>query len=623
MLLLALATAVLLRFWLLGQWPPGLYRDEAFNGLDALRVLEGQHALFFAANNGREPAYIYLTAAAVGLFGQTAFAVRFAAAVVGALTTLPVYLLGRTWFGGRVGVLAAWVWAITLWPVHLSRIGLRVILLAPLLALTFWLGTLAYRRQKAWLWVLAGLVYGASFYTYLAARFTPVLLALLLVYLLATGRGRRLWFGLGWFALGTAVALLPFALLIWQQPELLLGRTGQVSILHPDVSSGDPLGTLLRQTLAAAGMYFWRGDVILRHNPAGRPVFDLLMVVPFGLGLLWCLRNWRRPAAVAVLLWTAVMLGPTILAADAPHFLRAAGVLPGVVFLPAIGLALIQRWTGWPRKLGGVVVAGLLLASLALTVRDYAAYSRETAVAYAFEAAAADLAADVNQQPAETAVLLDESFWSAWPSISFLVTAPERVIRYNPAGQVVAPAAPRTAVFAWPYASLNFVPQILPPPARIGVREGSLARGDLEETGYTLYVRYTSEGDPPPTAPLADFGPVRLQSAQTVPLDAQGVEVELCWQADTAVPSNLVAFAHVIGPDGLLGQTDAPLAQGRWMWWQTGYTVCETRAIGLETPFAPGSQRVEVGLYDVTTGDRLPLLNADGAPTGATAVTVD
>ncbi|NOT43347.1 MAG: hypothetical protein HOP14_01945, partial [Acidobacteria bacterium] len=38
--------------------PPGLYRDEAFYGLDALNILRGRFALFFAANNG----VVYLSA---------------------------------------------------------------------------------------------------------------------------------------------------------------------------------------------------------------------------------------------------------------------------------------------------------------------------------------------------------------------------------------------------------------------------------------------------------------------------------------------------------------------------------------------------------------------------------
>ena len=102
-LLLALLTAAALRFWQLGAAPPGLYRDEAYNGLDALGVLQGRHALFFSANNGREPAYIYLTALSVALFGRTVLAVRLAAAVAGTLTTWITYRLAATWFNQRVG----------------------------------------------------------------------------------------------------------------------------------------------------------------------------------------------------------------------------------------------------------------------------------------------------------------------------------------------------------------------------------------------------------------------------------------------------------------------------------------------------------------------------------------
>ena len=55
MLLLVVGLAAGLRLYHLGEWPPGPYRDEAYNGLDALGVLRGELALFFPANNGREP----------------------------------------------------------------------------------------------------------------------------------------------------------------------------------------------------------------------------------------------------------------------------------------------------------------------------------------------------------------------------------------------------------------------------------------------------------------------------------------------------------------------------------------------------------------------------------------
>src|SRR6185369_14080222 len=86
----------LLRFYQVGSTPPGLYQDEAFNGLDALNILAGSHPIYFPANNGREPFYMYLSAAGVAAFGRTPLAIRFPAAVVGTLLIAATFALGRT-----------------------------------------------------------------------------------------------------------------------------------------------------------------------------------------------------------------------------------------------------------------------------------------------------------------------------------------------------------------------------------------------------------------------------------------------------------------------------------------------------------------------------------------------
>ena len=635
LLLLVLTTAVALRFWQLGYWPAGLYRDEAFNGLDALQILDGKHALFFAANNGREPAYIYLTALAVTLFGQTIFAVRLAAAVVGALTTIPVYLLGKSWFSWRVGLLAAAVWAITLWPLHLSHIGLRPILLVPLLALAFWVGTLAYRRQKAWLWVASGLLYGATFYTYLAARFTPLLLMTLLVYMILTQRGKRLWPGAAWFVLGTAVAILPFLILILQHPEMFLGRTGQVSILHPDVNHGDLWGTLWQQITAAFGMFIWRGDNILRHNPSGRPVFDIFMLIPFMIGLGWCLKHWRQAAAMTVLLWTVIMLGPTILAADAPHFLRAVGVLPAVIFLPALGLTWLWQWPRLPHLLRPLLVTILLLSSLGLTIHDYSKYNRDPETMYLFEGAATELANEINAADSQTAVYLDKSIWTSWPSIEFLVTDPDSIQRYEAQTFLSSLSKPAT-IFTWPYASLDFLQQIITPPAQVTITNGPLTHGDLESEAYPLYVQYAIQAPQAATLnePLAVFeNGLQLLDADISLNHKKGLKVTLTWAAETdpstslstSVAPTISAFVHISSPDGLIGQFDAPAAQGRWSnaWWQPDISVTETRLIQLDEPFDAARHELLVGLYDTQTGKRLSILEANGALSATTAVAIE
>ena len=614
LLLLALIVALILRFYRLGDIPLGLYRDEAINGLDALKVLQGEHAFFFPANNGREPLYIYLTAAAVALFGQTAFTVRLAAAVGGTLATVPVYLLGKSWFGWRVGVLAAWIWAITLWPVHLSRIGLRVILLAPLLALTFWLGTLAYRRRKSGLWFLSGLLYGLTFYSYLAARFTPVLLIIIALFLLFSGRKRNLWPGAAWFLLGSFLSIFPLIALVGQQPDLILGRSGQVSLFHPDVNGGDLWGTLWRHIVAALGMFIWRGDSILRHNPTGRPVFDLLMTVPFLLGLIWSVRYWRRPAAFTLLIWIALMLGPTIFAADAPHFLRAAGILPAILFLPAIGLDQIWLWSKLSQNIRLFLISGILLGSLTITVLDYTAYGHDPKVANAFESVASSLAQQLNEETAETDLFLHERLWLNWPSLAFLVTDPDSIYRFSSPDdlpqQITAPAS----IYAWPYEPLEYIPEVLMSPTLISAANSDLVYGELGESAYYPFVRYHSSALQQSAAdPIAEFvGGLSLRHVDVLELADDQLQVDVYWQSDAVLDEELVAFVHVVGNDGLLGQHDAPPAEGRWLksWWQAGQIIHDRHIVSLDEPYDAGKHQVLVGLYQTSTGERLPVTDA-------------
>jgi 4-amino-4-deoxy-L-arabinose transferase-like glycosyltransferase len=633
LLLLALLIAAGLRFWQLGETPPGLYRDEAANGLDAQAVLsgdrQGQSPFYFEANNGREPAYIYLTSLSVALLGNTALAVRLMAAVAGTLTTWLTYKLAETWFGKRVGLLSAALWAITVWPIHLSRIGLRPILLPPLLALVFWIGTLAYRRSRdgraaAWLWLLSGFVYGLSYYTYLAVRFTPVILVLLAAYLVLTRRQRALWPGAALFVAGAAVALAPLILLSLAQPDLMFGRLGQVSILNPDINGGDLPGTLWRQLWRTLGLFFVAGDDIIRHNPPGRPMFDLFMAVPFVAGLAWAAVNWRKTTAVTLLLWVGVMLAPTILAEDAPHFLRAVGILPGALVFPAIGLARLWSWRRLPGALAPALVIGLLLASTAMSLNDYfRVYARQPETGYWFEAAASDLANDVNDQAPEIAVYLDRRFWEGWPSVPYLIGRERPLTLYRPGELAPDQVRPPAVIYAWPYERLEETVRSLAAPALVSAQAGSLAQGDLEPAPYPLYVRYESrdaagQTKAPDESGLANFDNfIQLRGAEISPLADGRLKVDLYWSlVSEGMDRQVVAFVHVRGPEGLIGQSDSVPGDGYWpvQWWRTGLIIADSRVLALDVPYEREKHQILIGLYDAITRDNLFVLNQDGVP---------
>lgn len=562
------ALGAALRLLALSQVPPGLYRDEAFNGLDALRVLGGEHPTYFTANRGREPLFIYLIAATVGLLGRTPGALRLAAAICGTLTVPTTYLMARTWFNRRIGLLSAAIIATTYWHVQLSRVGFRAITLPLAFALLLWVGGRAFHSCRRDTWLLAGVLYGITFYTYVAARFTPLVLIGFALYALWGGYGRRLWPGAAYFAIGALAALLPLGIFTLHHWDVVMGRPGQVSVFNPDINEGNLLGTLGRQLLRTLGMFFIRGDTIPRHNLPGRPVFDPLVGSAMVLGAVVAfIRTRQRDAASALtLLWVGVMLGPTWMAEDAPHFLRAVGVLPLLAVLPALGLEAIG--TALHRRNRGLwsslLLCTVLTFSLGSTGRGYfVQFAGNSDVAYAFETAAATLAAEINrfvgvgwdgsgimargqQLESQRHVYVDGRLWQEWEGLSFLVDGQEALTRFS-AGAVPSPSpTDEVLLVLWPYEDLQPYLAALPNPTRIQVYAGPLTRGDLEKTPYPAYAAFYLEPiEPQPQVPLARFGESIDLIDCEIEVVRQMLRVHLTWRARAKPAATYTASVYL------------------------------------------------------------------------------
>jgi len=618
-LLLIIALGATLRLWQIGALPPGLYQDEAYNGLDALRVDAGERPLYFPANNGREPFYIYLVALSVSVLGRTPAAERLPAALIGIALIPATYALGRALFGRRVGLLGAAVVALTFWPLALSRIGFRAGSLPLLVALSLACAVAGWRSRRPWQVILGGIFYGLAFYTYLAVRFTPLaLFAFLIFWYIAspsTAPPRR-W--LVMFATPAALVVMPFALLAAQQPGLVLGRVGQVSILNPTVNGGDLWGTLFHNLEAALGMFVWRGDEIARHNLPGRAVFDPLTGAVFVLGVAWAL--WRMVkqrdrASALTLIWVGVMLLPTVLAEDTPHFLRAVGVLPVACLFPALGMdAAISGLERQGRRTLGVMLAVLIVvAGGGLTVRDYfGRYVRDPNTGYLFQSAAADLALKINATIAdEGEAYLDRRLWDNFPSLWFLILPNERLIIFDNQNLPTSPG-PGT-IFLWPYEDQRPALSGIPPGMMIVPRAGPLARGDLESEPYSLYSVYELRLYHGQRLVLAEFeGGLQLLWHKDLVGDGQ---LRLLWYSDAAPGRELHVYTAAFVEETLVAQADGPLGTNLYPsdGWRAGEVVLETRTFNLPTGVRwTDVTRLQVGVYDPNTGQRLPRTDTPG-----------
>lgn len=329
---LALAITLLaaaLRFPALAQHPPGFYHDEAFNGLDALPILDGARPVFLPSNGGREAGFMYLVAPLIALLGRSPVAVRLVSALLGTLIVPATYLLGRALYDRRIGAFSAAIIAVMLVPLHLSRIGFRVVSVPFAISWFLWAVVRAYQTGRGWRWALAGLLYGLTFHTYTASRITPFALILIAAYLLLKGEARRLWPGIVWFGLGAALTAAPMIVYALTYSDVYFTRTVQTAYL-----SGP-----LNQLINTLGMFFVRGDTFPRHNVPGRPFFDPLLAVAFILGLLALWRDEKRPRSVFIALWLAITSLTTLLSIDPPHFLRTTPMFPMLALPPALGLA--------------------------------------------------------------------------------------------------------------------------------------------------------------------------------------------------------------------------------------------------------------------------------------------
>jgi hypothetical protein len=290
--------------------------------------------------------------------------------------------------------------------------------------------------------------------------------------------------------------------------------------------------------------------------------------------------------------------------------------LPAAVIFPALGLAWIwqklerREWRvvsgEWRVVLPPLLMAVLVLASLLLTILDYEQYGHDPDTAYLFEAAASDLAADINSQTAETVIFIDNRLWSGWLAMPFLVDE-SRVNRFRGEDGFAGMVGRDTAVYAWPHDSLDYLAQSLPPPALIHSHMGSLARGDLEEQPYPLYVYYQAQ--PTPDWPVvANFNnQLQLRQATFAPVTPTKVQIDLYWSTATAVTQPLIVFIHIIGPDSMIAQDDAAPANGRWSWWQPGLIIHDQHIMNLPEPFNENHQII-IGLYDANSQTRLSII---------------
>ncbi len=421
-IILIMLLAVFLRFWHLNSLPPGLHPDEAANGLDIFRILE-KHDLrpLYATNGPREALFFYLQALFVWSIGNTILALRIAPAIIGSLAVWVTFLWARSWFGSRVGLVTAFLMAITPWAITFSRNGFRAVMVTLMIPLVIWAYTKGFQTGRNLWFVIAGLAFGLGFYTYLAFRLFPLALVIIIVYLIIKRRGflRKWQHQIVLSLIISAITLIPLGVYGVIHPGDLGARASGTSFLNKDLNNGRPVQALIDSTAKTLLMFNVHGDENYRHNLGGAPMLTAFIGIMMIAGFIHILfLKVHRPRYLALLVIFGVMLLPAILTVEGiPHALRAIGALPPVLIISAIGLVyFLETWektfpTNHAARLIGQAAIGMILVLTA--VQNYNQYfvawaqSPETFKAYSEDAVAMANFANSHAPKSEHYIIID------------------------------------------------------------------------------------------------------------------------------------------------------------------------------------------------------------------------
>jgi len=430
-LIAILIIAAFFRLYNITELPPGLYPDEAMNGNNAL---EANWKIFYPENNGREGLFMNIQTVFLKVLmplsggNPEPWMLRFPSAIFGILTVLGIYFLTKELFrenpkskilnpkqiqksndqnpkqfrisnfefrisrSQKIALLSSFFLATSFWHINFSRIGFRAIMAPFFLTWAVYFLLVALRTTNdefqtssfKFQAIAGGIFFGLGFYSYIAYRIMPLLIAIIFFYYFYQHRehAKKLWAAISIYVIAAFIIALPIGIYFLKNSADFFGRTVQVSI----GVFQSPIGDLAMNTVKTLGMFNFVGDGNWRHNYAGRPELFWPVGILFVIGVILGIRQllkFQIPSAklqtisnnrnsngqnvsnselgfVILFSWLIIAVLPVIISNEGlPHALRAILMAPPIFILAGLGgiwlyekiVEKLQKYTKIPRLL--------------------------------------------------------------------------------------------------------------------------------------------------------------------------------------------------------------------------------------------------------------------------------
>ena len=628
-LVLILLLAFGLRFYRLGA--QSLWNDEGTSVALAQRDLVSMTQ--DAARDIHPPLYYWLLGAWVRLFGTGEAAVRSLSALLGVVLVALTFALGRLLAGRWTGLVAALLAAVSPFQVYYAQEARMYMLLAVLTAGSMLALVLLVDRSRPALpaFVALALLEAAGLYTHYSFAF--VVAALNLAYLL--------WLALTWRAAASR-GVLARQLAHWliaQAAVLLLYLPWLPTALRQVTAWPSPVqSTPFLPALATT----WRWLVFGSTIETGGVIVPLVVAALLAsAGLLSLAMGWIGKGALRTrwrAAWLALWLGLPLFSILGLGLYREAYLKFLLVVTPAAGLlmacGLLVPQPG-PRQRSRLRLYALRTVQLALALLLLVPGVRALGNYYTDPAYARD---DYRSMAAYIEAV-------GRPGDAILLNAPgqQEVFGYYyhgdlpvyplPESRPLDPAATEAALvtLARPggriFAVLWATDESDPERFIEGWLDGNAYKALDSWYGNVRLVVYAVPEEAPQTADRQlDIPLQNPENGDTITLLAYSLlgdrlaagdiaQITLFWKADRTPVRRYKVFLHLLDEGNhIVGQRDAEPGGGARLTdrWEPGEVVIDNYGLPIHPATPPGEYRLEVGMYDAETGQRLLAAGDEG-----------
>lgn len=444
---LILSLIIILAYWLrainvldMPAWTDGDDHSAMMHGLNLLHLtgikigsLESAKLDIFSSTGDGKIQISFLPYSIMYLiFGATTFAVRYANVLIGTGLVFVTYLIGKELWNKKIGLVASFLCAVSVWGIGYSRIGLDNIFSSLVGAIAVWLYLRASRLKTLLSAVLFGIALAGCMYVYSAAKVIVVIFAIVLVTALIKNIFKRK-FSKSLLKLAIVglisfiVALTPIIIRFTYEPGVVSDRTASVSIFNEknlesykkSVRTTGLVDSIAISSIKAFDMFKDGDESVMFGYKKG--LLDTLSRFFFVIGivLLLVLKNKNR---LLLLLWFVLTIlignGMTVFP-SAPYSPRLVGLIPLLAIITAYGLVttadFARRRLKERRKplVNAVVIA--ILVSIAMTnlqmyFVEYASgfYGGDSIKPYSA------IGRYINQNKQDSSFIILENGWGFW-----------------------------------------------------------------------------------------------------------------------------------------------------------------------------------------------------------------